>query len=240
MSHGAHDHRLVVEGLHVHYGEVCALENVALSLDCGRCVALLGRNGAGKSTLLKAIAGLLPLASGSITWCGRPLSEMRREVGYLPQREDVDWGFPITVRGMVEMGRFPHTGWFGRFGVEDRAKVDRALETMAITAIQNRQISELSGGQQQRAFIARALAQEAHVFLLDEPFAGLDSESQTVLAGLLRDLAGSDHLVLASHHDLKSVPTIFPEAVLLDRTVTATGASTDVVLQMTGGKTDVA
>ncbi len=225
----AADHELQVRDVHVHYGDVCALEGISLRMRCGECVALLGRNGTGKSSLLKAIAGLVESVSGEVTWCGAALAGRRYEVGYLPQREAVDWSFPLTVRGLVEMGRFPQVGWFGRFGREDTAAVDKALHTMNLESLQSRQIAELSGGQQQRAFIARALAQEAHIFLLDEPFAGLDQPSQENLAEVMRQLSATDHLVIASHHDLGSASEIFSRAVVLNRTLVAEGDVREMV-----------
>ncbi len=225
-------HILKVTNLHVHYGKVCAIENINLTAACGEAVAILGRNGTGKSTLLKAIAGLVLPATGRVEWCGMPLAKIRHEIGYLPQREDVDWNFPITVRGLVEMGRYPHVGWFGRFRKQDTLAVDQAIEEMDLGPIEHRQISELSGGQQQRAFIARALAQKAHIFLLDEPFAGLDQPSQETLMQIVRDLSATGHLVLASHHDLSNAPDIFNRAVLLDRRLIAEGLVTEVIQKM--------
>ncbi len=241
MNHTSHqhsgaDHTLSVADLHVHYGSVCALERIGFEVQCGECVAVLGRNGTGKSTLLKAIAGLVPTASGSVTWCGGPLAKVRHEVGYLPQREDVDWQFPVTLRGLVEMGRFPQTGWFRKFSDADHASVDGAIAAMDLGDLQHRQIAELSGGQQQRAFIARALAQEAHIFLLDEPFAGLDLPSQQTLAEHLRRLAATGHLVLASHHDLAGAPEIFSRAILLDRILVAEGDVREVIARLTDNK----
>jgi ABC-type Mn2+/Zn2+ transport system ATPase subunit len=178
-------------------------------------VALIGPNGAGKSTLLKAIAGLVPRDSGTIRWRGTAVKKWSREFAYLPQREEVDWSFPITVRGLVEMGRYPQTGWWRKFSTADTAAVDRALDSLALLDLQNRQIRELSGGQQQRAFLARALAQEAHVLLLDEPFTGLDRNASQLLGDLLAKLAHEGRLVIASHHDLNTVPRLFDEALVL-------------------------
>jgi ABC-type Mn2+/Zn2+ transport system ATPase subunit len=191
------------------------LENVSLATSCGNRVALIGPNGAGKSTLLKAIAGLVPRDSGTIRWRGTAVKKWSREFAYLPQREEVDWSFPITVRGLVEMGRYPQTGWWRKFSTADTAAVDRALDSLALMDLQNRQIRELSGGQQQRAFLARALAQEAHVLLLDEPFTGLDRNASQLLGDLLAKLAHEGRLVIASHHDLNTVPRLFDEALVL-------------------------
>jgi ABC-type Mn2+/Zn2+ transport system ATPase subunit len=212
--HGQH-HELVIQGLSVSYRRVLALENVSIATSCGNRVALIGPNGAGKSTLLKAIAGLVPRASGSILWRGTAVKKWSREFAYLPQREEVDWSFPITVRGLVEMGRYPQTGWWRKFSAKDSAAVDSALDSLALTDLQDRQIRELSGGQQQRAFLARALAQEAHVLLLDEPFTGLDRNASQLLGDLLTQLAHEGRLVIASHHDLNTVPQLFDEALVL-------------------------
>lgn len=226
--HGQH-HELVIENLSVSYRQVLALENLSLATSCGNRVALIGPNGAGKSTLLKAIAGLVPREKGSIRWRGTAVKKWSREFAYLPQREEVDWSFPITVRGLVEMGRYPQTGWWRKFSPEDTAAVDRALESLALLDLQNRQIRELSGGQQQRAFLARALAQEAHVLLLDEPFTGLDRNAAQLLGDLLAKLAHEGRLVIASHHDLDSVPRLFDEALVLATRAVAFGPVAEVL-----------
>lgn len=214
-AHHGHHHELVIENLSVRYRRVLALDKVSLATSCGNRVALIGPNGAGKSTLLKAIAGLVPRDTGAIRWRGTAVKKWSREFAYLPQREEVDWAFPITVRGLVEMGRYPQTGWWRKFTADDTAAVDRALESLALQDLQHRQIRELSGGQQQRAFLARALAQEAHVLLLDEPFTGLDRNASTLLGDLLEKLALEGRLVIASHHDLNTVPRLFDEALVL-------------------------
>ena len=165
-AHCGHHHELQVTDLAVRYREVEALRDVSFSTSCGACVALIGPNGAGKSTLLKAIAGLLPVSAGSILWRGTKVARWSREIAYLPQRENVDWQFPITVRGVVRMGRYPQAGWWRPFSKDDETAIDRAIGMMALEDLQDRQISRLSGGQQQRVFLARALAQEAHVLLL--------------------------------------------------------------------------
>lgn len=226
---GHSEHVLELHDLHVHYGPICALHGVELSLRCGTAVALIGGNGAGKSSLMKGIVGLVPTSDGAVVWRGHPIVESTHEITYLPQRADIDWQFPMTVRGLVEMGRYPLVGPFRRYGVKDAEAVEAALETMRIADLAERQVGELSGGQQQRALIARALAQEAHVLLLDEPFAGLDHPAQEMLAQLLRDLAHNGRLVIASHHDLNTADTIFDEAVLLNGSVIAHGPATDVM-----------
>jgi len=222
-AHCNHHHELVVDGVGVNYRAVRALEDVTFSTSCGSCVALIGPNGAGKSTLLKAIAGLLAADTGRILWRGTHIGKWSREIAYLPQREDVDWKFPITVRGVVRMGRYPNAGWWRPFSKTDEAAVDRALDVMGLIDLAGRQISQLSGGQQQRVFLARALAQEAHALLLDEPFTGLDRTSKAALASLLRELAAEGRLVVASHHDLDTVRDIYDEVLLLKRRTIAFG-----------------
>ena len=228
-AHHDHHHELVIDDLGVTYGNVVALEKIALATSCGNRVALIGPNGAGKSTLLKAIAGLVPRRSGRIQWRGTAVQKWSREFAYLPQREEVDWSFPITVRGLVEMGRYPHLGLWRRFGPADEQAVESALETLAIAPLQDRQICELSGGQQQRAFLARALAQEAHVLLFDEPFTGLDRNAAESLASLLAELSEEGRLIISSHHHLDSAPTLFNQALLLNRTQVNFGPTAEVL-----------
>jgi ABC-type Mn2+/Zn2+ transport system ATPase subunit len=219
----AHQHRLEVRALSVSYREVLALDGVSFATECGRSIALIGPNGAGKSTLLKSLAGLLPIDAGSIVWRGQPLTRSSHEIAYLPQRGDVDWQFPITVRGLVEMGRYPNLGWWRSYSAHDGEIVVRALAAMNLLDLQDRQISALSGGQQQRAFIARALAQEAHVLLLDEPFTGLDKPAQENLSRLFRELTAEGRLLIASHHDLQTVRGFYDDALLIRRAQIAFG-----------------
>jgi ABC-type Mn2+/Zn2+ transport system ATPase subunit len=228
-AHHGHHHELVLENVTVFYRQLLALEDVSLATSCGNRVALVGPNGAGKSTLLKAIAGLVPRASGTIRWRGTAVKKWSREFAYLPQREEVDWSFPITVRGLVEMGRYPQTSWWRKFSKQDTTAVDLALESLALTDLQHRQIRELSGGQQQRAFLARALAQEAHVLLLDEPFTGLDRNAAHLLGNLLDKLAHEGRLVIASHHDLNTVSRLFDETLVLATRALAFGPVSEVL-----------
>jgi len=228
-AHHGHHHELVIEGLSVSYRDILALSGVSMATSCGNRVALIGPNGAGKSTLLKAIAGLVPKSSGEIRWRGTAVRKWSREFAYLPQREEVDWSFPITVRGLVEMGRYPQTGWWRKFSEDDIRAVDTALESLNLNDLQDRQIRELSGGQQQRAFLARAIAQEAHVLLLDEPFTGLDRNAAMLLADLLAKLAGEGRLIIASHHELVSAPDLFDEVLVLNTHQVAFGAVTETL-----------
>jgi ABC-type Mn2+/Zn2+ transport system ATPase subunit len=228
-AHHHQHHELVIDGLSVSYRRLIALDRVSLATSCGNRVALIGPNGAGKSTLLKAIAGLVPRSAGSILWRGVAVQKWSREFAYLPQKEEVDWAFPITVRGLVEMGRYPQTGWWRRFRASDNEAVERALESLGLESLQHRQIRELSGGQQQRAFLARALAQEAHVLLLDEPFTGLDRNASQLLGDLLERLALEGRLIIASHHDMNTVPRLFDEALVLATSRLAFGPVEEVL-----------
>jgi len=225
--HCVHEHALEVTGLCVNYGPIEALCEVGFRIECGNKLALVGPNGAGKSTLLKSIVGLIPPACGEILWRGTPVLRHSYEIAYLPQREAVNWDFPITLQGLVEMGRYPQLGWWRKFGKRDCEVVDAAMETMELTDLRHRQIRALSGGQRQRAFIARALAQEAHVLLLDEPFTGLDRPAQENLIRLLHELTREGRLIIASHHDLDTVSRIYDEVLLLAREPVAFGRVAD-------------
>lgn len=226
-AHTQH-HRLEVVDLSVQYQEVRALEKIHFATECGRSMALIGPNGAGKSTLLKSLAGLIRADKGKILWRGKPLTRSSHEIAYLPQRGDVDWNFPITVRGLVEMGRYPNLGWWRQYSKHDSEIVERALVSMDLCDLQDRQISALSGGQQQRAFIARALAQEAHVLLLDEPFTGLDKPAQENLSRLFQELTAEGRLLIASHHDLQTVGDIFDDVLIIKRHQVAFGPVKEV------------
>ena len=220
-------HQLAVQGVAVSYREVRALEDISFQTECGRTVALVGPNGAGKSSLLKAMAGVIRPDAGEIFWRGQPLLAAHQEIAYLPQRGEIDWQFPITVRGLVEMGSYAQLGNWRRFREHDREIVNKSLEAMELKDLAERHISALSGGQQQRTFIARALAQEAHVLLLDEPFTGLDTPAQEMLQRLFRSLAAEGRLLIASHHDLSTVPNIFDEVLLVRKRQFAFGPITE-------------
>ncbi len=222
-------HELRLEDVSAGYGGQKAIEGISLSITCGPAQALIGPHGAGKSTLLHALAGLRPILGGRILWNGAPLHDVRREIAFLPQRSEVDWNFPITVRRLVEMGRYPALGPWRPMGAHDRDIVDKALDALEMTHLQHRQIGELSGGQQQRAFLARALAQEAHILLLDEPFGGLDVPGAESLGALLRSLAREGRLVVASHHDLATAAQVFDRALLLRKRALAYGDTAEVL-----------
>ena len=221
-------HGLEVSDLTVSYNRIPALHHINFSVNCGQCVGLLGPNGAGKSTLLKVLAGLLPKETGRIAFHGRETHGASQDFAYLPQREAIDWDFPTTVRGLVEMGRYLRVGWWRSYSQEDAAVVDQAVTAMQLGPLAQRQISALSGGQQQRAFLARALAQQAHVFLLDEPFTGLDQPTQVNLKQLILELRDQGKLIVASHHDLTSVRELFDQVILINGELIASGRVEDV------------
>ena len=222
------NHRLFIQNLTVSYNRVPAIHHVDLELKCGNCIGLIGPNGAGKTTLIKAIAGLVEKETGSIELMSHSERSSLPQIAYLPQRGMVDWDFPITVRGMVEMGRFPVLGGWKPFSSQDKSIVDEALAATRLSELANRQINALSGGQQQRAFLARAWAQEAEVYLLDEPFAALDDNAKSELGQLLRSMVKTGKLIIVSHHDLNSVPELFDEVILLNGELIAAGTVADI------------
>ncbi|WP_067462262.1 metal ABC transporter ATP-binding protein [Nocardia amamiensis] len=214
-----------VRGVTVRYGDVLALDGVDLALDSGRVCGLIGMNGSGKSTLFKAIMGLVQPDRGTVRINGdAPVAARRAGVlGYVPQSEDVDWSFPLSVRDVVMTGRYGHMGFTRRPRKADREAVAHALERVELTDLADRQIGQLSGGQKKRAFVARGLAQGATVLLLDEPFAGVDKRSEATITTLLRELAADGATILVSTHDLNALPGLADEAVLLMRTVLVHG-----------------
>ncbi len=186
-------------------------------------VGIVGPNGAGKSTLLKAILGLVPLATGEVTLLGRPAREQRRLVGYVPQRESVDWDFPVSVLDVVLMGTYGRLGWFRRPGRREQEWAMECLRRVGLADLAHRQIGQLSGGQQQRTFLARALAQRAEVYFMDEPLAGVDAATEQVVFELLRELRTAGKAVFVVHHDLRTVPQYFDCVALLNQRLVAFG-----------------
>jgi manganese/iron transport system ATP-binding protein len=196
----------------------------------GSITALVGVNGSGKSTLFKAIMGFVPLAAGTVTILGVPGREAlkRNLVAYVPQSEEVDWNFPVLVEDVVMMGRFGHMGWLRRPRPVDREKVTESLERVGLLDFRKRQIGELSGGQKKRVFLARALAQEGEVILLDEPFTGVDVKTEDAIVALLRALRDEGKVMLVSTHNLGSVPEFCDRTVLVKGTVLASGPTSEV------------
>lgn len=207
-----------------------ALRDARFEIPVGTITALVGVNGSGKSTLFKAVMGFVRLARGHVTVLGLPARQAlrRRLIAYVPQSEDVDWNFPVLVEDVVMMGRYGHMGWLRRPRLEDRRAVDTALRRVGMEALRHRQIGELSGGQRKRVFLARALAQDARVILLDEPFTGVDVTTEDAIIELLGQLRGEGRVMLVSTHNLGSVPEFCDRAVLLNRTVLAYGPTGQV------------
>ncbi|MEM7519582.1 MAG: manganese/iron ABC transporter ATP-binding protein [Pseudomonadota bacterium] len=204
-----------------------ALWNASFAIPRGTVTALVGVNGAGKSTLFKALMGFVPVASGSINILGHSIKDALSQnlVAYVPQSEDVDWAFPVLVEDVVMMGRYGHMGFFRRPSALDRAAVDRALARVSMLDFRHRQIGELSGGQRKRVFLARALAQDGQVILLDEPFTGVDVQTEAQIVALLKDLRSEGRVMLVSTHNLGSVPEFCDRAVLVKGTVLAHGTT---------------
>jgi len=202
-----------------------ALRNATFEIPTGTITALVGVNGAGKSTLFKAIMGFVPASRGEITVLGMPVKEAlkRNMVAYVPQSEEVDWTFPVLVEDVVMMGRYGHMGFFRRPRPADHAAVTQALERVGMAKYRSRQIGELSGGQRKRVFLARALAQEGRVILLDEPFTGVDVQTEEQIVSLLRDMRDEGRVMLVSTHNLGSVPEFCDRTILVKETVIAYG-----------------
>ena len=222
---------LEVSGVDVRYGDVVALDAATLRLEQGRVCGLVGTNGAGKSTLMKAVLGLVRPSAGTVRLLGRTPAQARRDrlVSYVPQAEDVDWSFPVSVRDVVTTGRQAHMRVLRRPGRADREAVADALDRVGLLDLADRQVGRLSGGQRKRVFVARGIAQDASLLLLDEPFAGVDRASQDTLSALLRELAREGRTVLVSTHDLAALPSLCDEAVVLARRVLAHGPPRDVL-----------
>ena len=217
---------IFAEGVTVTYRNgLTALTDASFQIPQGTITALVGVNGAGKSTLFKAIMGFVPVARGTIRLLGIPVREALRRnlVAYVPQAEEVDWSFPVLVEDVVMMGRYGHMGFLRRPSATDRAKVDEALSRVGLTDLRQRQIGELSGGQKKRVFLARALAQEGRIILLDEPFTGVDVKTEEQIIDLLRALRDEGHVMLVSTHNLGSVPDFCDRTVLVKGTVLAYG-----------------
>lgn len=217
-----------VRDLNVAYQRKLVLWDVNLRLPTGRLTAIAGPNGAGKSTLLKAALGLIPAASGDCRFFGQPLKRARRRVAYVPQRESVDWDFPVTACDVVAMGLYRKIGWCLPVLRRHREKALRALDMVGLSGFAGRQISQLSGGQQQRVFLARALVQEADCYLMDEPFASVDAATEQAIVQVLRTLRGEGKTAICVHHDLDSVARYFDDVVLLNMRVVAHGSVAEV------------
>lgn len=220
---------LLVENLSVAYGKELVLDNINFTVPKGKLVALIGPNGAGKTSLLKAILGLIPIYSGKIEILEGSWSRAtRKKSSYLPQKEQVAWDFPITVFDLVLMGRYPHLRFLQWPSKKDKELALKYLKIVALDHLVNRQISELSGGEQQRAFMARALAQEATLYFMDEPFTGVDAYSKEILCHILQKLRDEGKTIFVVQHDLNSVLPLFDWTVLLNKKLVASGRAETV------------
>jgi manganese/zinc/iron transport system ATP- binding protein len=230
---------LEIHDLTVSYHKKPVLWGIDLVVPPGKLVGIVGPNGAGKSTLIKAAMGLMPLNSGWVKVFGEPVRKNLKRVGYVPQRESVDWDFPVTVMDVVLMGRYGRLGLLKRPGKQDREVARECLEKVKMLPYANRQISNLSGGQQQRVFLARALAQESDLYFMDEPFAGVDAATESAIIALLQELKEKGKTLLVVHHDLPTARNYFDMLLLLNMRVVAFGPTEEVftneLLQKTYG-----
>jgi manganese/zinc/iron transport system ATP- binding protein len=217
-----------INDLTVAYRERPVLWDVDLEVRAGALTAIVGPNGAGKTTLIKAVLGLVPMAAGQIRVLGRPAAEARRSVAYVPQRGSVDWDFPTSVLDVVLMGTYGDLGWIRRPGSRERARAMEALEKVGMEAFADRQISQLSGGQQQRVFLGRALVQDASIYLMDEPFQGVDARTEAAIVDVLRELKRRGDTVVAVHHALQTVPEYFDDVAILNVRKIASGPVREV------------
>ncbi|MCL4210124.1 MAG: ABC transporter ATP-binding protein [Phycisphaeraceae bacterium] len=219
---------LSIHDMTVAYHRKPVIWDIDLDVPEGKLVGIVGPNGAGKSTLLKAVLDLVPKASGRVLIYGEPYHRQRRLVGYVPQRESVDWDFPVSALDVVTMGLYGRIGWFRPVRKRHREQAMAALERVGIADLAHRQISQLSGGQQQRVFLARALVQEARVYLMDEPFAAVDAATERAIVDILRELRDRGRTALVVHHDLHTVPEYFDHVILINMRVVAHGPTEEV------------
>ncbi|MEO1219446.1 MAG: metal ABC transporter ATP-binding protein [Bacteroidota bacterium] len=218
-----------IHDLTISYHKKPVLWDVDLRLPAGKLMGIIGPNGAGKSTLLKAIMGLIPLDSGYVQLFGEALSKVRKQVSYIPQRESVDWNFPASVHDVVLMGRYGELGLFRRPSQTDKAFAMECLAQVGMEALADRQIGQLSGGQQQRVFLARALAQRATLYLMDEPFAGIDAATEKIIIQLLKTMAQQGKSVIVVHHDLQTARDYFEWVILLNMRLIGAGPAQDML-----------
>jgi manganese/zinc/iron transport system ATP- binding protein len=219
---------LDVHDLTVAYHRKPVLWDIDLVVEKPSLFGIVGPNGAGKSTLIKAILGLVPTASGSVRLLGEPVDQVRKRIGYVPQRQTVDWDFPIHVLDLVLMGTYGRLGWFRRPKRQDRGWAYECLEKVGLRHFAKQQIGQLSGGQQQRAFLARALAQRAEIYFMDEPMAGVDAATERAIFALLRELREQGRTVFVVHHDLRTVPLYFDHVALINMRLVASGPTQSV------------
>lgn len=224
-----HNNKVTVDDLSVSYNGNKAIKDISFSFETGNLIGVIGPNGAGKSTLMKAMLGLIPKDSGSISMNGQSIKQVRKNIAYVPQRNNIDWDFPILVRDTVLLGTYPKLGLFKRPTAKEKKKAYECLARVGMQDFAKRQISELSGGQQQRVFLARALAQEADFFFMDEPFVGIDVASEEVMIKILRKLRDGGKTIFVVHHDLSKVEDYFNKLLLINKAVIQTGPVKEVI-----------
>ena len=222
------DAPLSIHDVTVAYHRKPVLWDIDLDVPQGVLMGVVGPNGAGKSTLIKAAMALVPVASGQVRIYGQPYRKQRRLVGYVPQRESVDWDFPVSALDVVTMGTYGELGWLRPVGRRQRDRAMGALDRVGMADYAHRQISQLSGGQQQRVFLARALVQDARLYFMDEPFVGVDAATEQAIIAILRELRDAGRTLVVVHHDLQTVPEYFDHLVMLNMRIVATGPTREV------------
>ena len=228
---------ITVNELTVDYDGVTAIKDVYFAVRAEELTAIVGPNGAGKSTLIKALLGLIPTRTGTISCFGTSPKQYRKDISYVPQRAQIDWEFPANVFDVVAMGLYGELGLLRRFSSAHKDRVHRALTDVDMADFATRQISQLSGGQQQRVFLARSIVQDAELILLDEPFGGIDAKSEAVIVDILRRQKQNGKSIVAVHHDLSTIKDYFDDVILLNKTVTAFGPVDDVFTKSNVEKT---
>lgn len=227
----AQNYPILVQDLTVAYRDEPVLWDVDVEVPNGTLMAIVGPNGAGKSTLIKTVLGLIDPSAGQVMVFGKPYADQRNKVAYVPQRGSVDWDFPTSALDVVMMGRYGALGWFKRPRGSERQMAHDALKKVGMEAFAERQISQLSGGQQQRVFLARALVQDAQIYLMDEPFQGVDATTEKAIVNVLKELKAQGRTVLVVHHDLETVPEYFDHVLMLNVRAIACGLVADVFTQ---------
>lgn len=222
------EYPLIINDLWAFYEKNPVIHHINLTVPPGKIVGIIGPNGAGKSTLIKAIMGLMPKTRGEVKIYGKPFSKALKKVGYMPQREMIDWDFPVNVFDVVMMGRYKHLGLLKRPRHEDKEKVIECLKKVDLLEFKDRQIGNLSGGQQQRVFLARALAQESDIYFMDEPFAGVDAKTEKAIISVLAELSELGKTLVVIHHDLATVRNHFDYIVLINRQIIKAGPTKEV------------
>jgi manganese/zinc/iron transport system ATP- binding protein len=228
MTTSTNDAVVKIEDLTVAYGEHPVLWDIDLEVPPGVLMAIVGPNGAGKSTLIKTVLGLIKPAAGFVTILGKPYSQMKKKVGYVPQRTSVDWDFPTNALDVTLMGTYGRLGWIKRPGPKEKQQALEALEKVGMSDFSGRQINNLSGGQQQRVFLARALVQNSDIYFMDEPFQGVDAATEKAIITILQELRSQGKTVICVHHDLQTVPEYFDWVMMLNVRKIASGPVSDV------------